>query len=145
MEVKSLAVVPPPDKIEVFAKQGFAYAPPPGYEKDTPAKDEVVSYRKGNTSIQVKVLDLPSGELSELIVAAQKDDKPAQLPKYLTQNSAYHVAGQLSYTGAFPASLVTQHGKRGYIIAVTNLNELPDAEVKEILKGWRWLAEPAKQ
>jgi len=143
MEVKSLFAVTPPAKLEYFSKEGFAFAPPPGYEKGTPAKDEVASFRKGNTSIQVKVIDLPSGGLSELMLQAQKDDRPAHLPKWLTQNSAYHVAGHFSFTGAFPASIVTQHGKRGYIIAVTDLNNMPDAEVKEILKGWRWIAEPA--
>jgi len=142
MEVKSLAVVPPPAKIEYFPKEGFAYAPPFGYDKVTPAKDEVASYRNGSKNFQVKMIELPKGGLLELKKLAQLDDRPAHIPKWLTENSNYHVAGHLSFTGAFPASLVTQHGKRGYLIAISGLNDLPNEEVKEILKGWRWISEP---
>jgi hypothetical protein len=143
MEVKSLAVVPPPAKIEYFSKEGFAYVPPPGYEKATPAKDEVAAYRMGSSTIQIKVIDLPSGGLPELKTVAQQDDRPPHIPKWLGENSNYHVAGHLSFTGAFPASIVTQHGQRGYIIAVSGLNDLSDDKVKEILKGWRWIVGPA--
>ncbi|MFO0821237.1 MAG: hypothetical protein U1A77_25055 [Pirellulales bacterium] len=143
MEVKSLAEVPPPAAIEYFSKEGFAYLPPAGYEKVKPAEDEVASYRLGDSAIQIKVIDLPKGGLPELKKLAQQDDKPAHIPKWLTENSSFHVAGHFSFTGAFPASIVTNHGERGYIIAVSGLNDLSDEKVKEILKGWRWIVSPA--
>lgn len=144
-EVKSLTTVPPPANLEYFPEHGFAYAPPQGYEKKTPGPGEVASYRnKEFADIKVSVIDLPPGGLSELVSEAQKEDRRKEIPKYLTENQGFHVAGHFSFTGAFPASLVTQHGKRGYIIAIQSLNDLPNEKVTEILKGWRWIAESAK-
>jgi hypothetical protein len=119
------------------------YLPPGVYEKVKPAEDEVASHRLGDSAIQIKVIELPKGGLPELKKLAQQDDKPAHIPKWLTENSSFHVAGHFSFTGAFPASIFIHHGERGYIIAVSGLNDLPDEKVKEILKGWRWIVSPA--
>jgi len=33
----------------------------------------------------------------------------------------------------------TEHAGQGYRIAISNLRDLPPDEVKELLRGWRWM------
>jgi hypothetical protein len=142
IRVNAMPPAAPPDNLDYFPKEGFAFAPPAGYTKSTASKEgEVVRYAKGDDFLAVTVVQLGKGGLLELqgeIMGKNQYDL-----QYIGYSRLRHLAGHRSFdtrhTETHVSTIVADHAGRGYLLSASTLANLQPDETRDFLKGWRWI------
>lgn len=144
MRVAAMKPAPAPKGLELFPREGFAYAPPAGYMKTPkPNPGEVVRYvnAKGDF-ISVAILQFGQGGL-EAVRKKMAEQNAKDGLRYGGDSRDRHLAGHRSFNAQDRKTkvphVVTQHAGRGYVIGASALDNLQPDEVPELFRGWRWI------
>lgn len=142
IKLQNVENAPLPEGLQDFPDAGFAYAPPPGYEKTEPENGEFVRYENDSgQSIAVRLVDMPQGLSSYTYPEPEGLEGETDIGP--SGRFDIHLGGELTeYFGKMRGSsllvlaLYTLHNGQGYCMRLSGVTY---EELAPVIHRWRWM------